>query len=71
MLTSCAPFWVKLSGSIVVVNSSMHSTSLPSIMLTLGSGSKVTFIEVLTVNNYKIIFCEQYTNRNIYKYKQL
>jgi hypothetical protein len=25
-------------------------------MLTLGSGSKLTFIEVLTVNNYKIIF---------------
>ena len=25
-------------------------------MLTLGSGSKLTFIEVLTVNNYKITF---------------
>ena len=25
-------------------------------MLTLGSGSKLTFIEVLTVNNYKVIF---------------
>ena len=27
--------------------------SLPSIMLNLGSGSKLTFIEVLTINNYK------------------
>jgi hypothetical protein len=25
-------------------------------MLTIGSGSKLTFIEVLTVNNYKITF---------------
>ena len=30
--------------------------SPPSIMLTLGSGSKLTFIEVLTINNYKITF---------------
>ena len=33
--------------------------------------SKLTFIEVLTINNYKITFWEQYTNLNIYKYKQL
>ena len=25
-------------------------------MLTLGSGSKLTYIEVLTINNYKITF---------------
>jgi hypothetical protein len=30
--------------------------SLPSINVNLGSGSKLTFIEVLTVNNYKITF---------------
>ena len=30
--------------------------SLPSININLGSGSKFTFIEVLTINNYKIIF---------------
>ena len=41
-------------------------------MLTLGSGSKlVTFIEVLTVNNYESYFFEQYTNLNVYECKQL
>ena len=30
--------------------------SLPSINVTLGSGSKLTFIEVLTIKIYKITF---------------